>query len=271
MKKLFALLFGLTVVMSACNDGCNNGDDDNDKYLTFDFESVPATSLAGPTSFGDNLYGPSSWAPYDPSEFENGDDFPLFTSYHDAETDLVIGMHHADGFAAGGVAISQWHDMNTAGYLNQCSVYGSGGHGGSKTFGVVYASVSNGTLPSVSFKTTTAEYGIESIWVANSTYLYKEVAAENSTLRTDKGYFVLTIKGVSATGATTGKVDVPLADFRESAASPGVISEWTKVDLTSLGKVRKLEFSFDGSDKDPEWGLNTPAYVCIDDIKVKIK
>lgn len=43
---------------------------------------------------------------------------------------------------------------------------------------------------------------------------------------------------------------------------------WTYADLSSLGKVKSLTFSFDGSKKN-DWGLTTPTYICIDDIEIQ--
>jgi hypothetical protein len=45
------------------------------------------------------------------------------------------------------------------------------------------------------------------------------------------------------------------------------VTQWTQVSLASLGKVNKIEFSLTGSDTG-EYGFNTPAYVCIDDVKI---
>jgi hypothetical protein len=41
------------------------------------------------------------------------------------------------------------------------------------------------------------------------------------------------------------------------------MNDWRYVDLSSLGKVKKLGFALDSSDGG-DWGINTPAYFCID-------
>jgi hypothetical protein len=65
---------------------------------------------------------------------------------------------------------------------------------------------------------------------------------------------------------TTGTATFYLADLR-GATPPGVLSSWSWFDLTSLGTVDRIEFSFDGSDKG-SFGLNTPAYFAMDDLTV---
>ncbi|MBQ0034889.1 MAG: DUF4465 domain-containing protein, partial [Bacteroidales bacterium] len=40
---------------------------------------------------------------------------------------------------------------------------------------------------------------------------------------------------------------------------------WQWMDLSTLGEVDELVFDVDGSDKD-DWGLNTPAYFCFDNL-----
>ncbi len=46
------------------------------------------------------------------------------------------------------------------------------------------------------------------------------------------------------------------------------VKDWEYADLSSLGKVVSLSFSFDGTRKN-DWGLTTPTYICIDDIIIE--
>jgi hypothetical protein len=46
------------------------------------------------------------------------------------------------------------------------------------------------------------------------------------------------------------------------------VSDWTKFDLSALGKVVMVVFDMDGTDKG-DWGLNTPAYFAYDDVAVQ--
>lgn len=47
-----------------------------------------------------------------------------------------------------------------------------------------------------------------------------------------------------------------------------MITEWTWVDLSSLGEVDELQFQVTGS-RTGEFGLNTPGYFCMDNLNVK--
>ena len=54
------------------------------------------------------------------------------------------------------------------------------------------------------------------------------------------------------------------------AGSNGNIQEWTKWDLSSLGKVSKIEFNVAG-DSDNGYGFSQPAYFCYDDVAVRFE
>ena len=62
----------------------------------------------------------------------------------------------------------------------------------------------------------------------------------------------------------TAKVEFYLADFRAGKSS--IINKWTKVDLEKLNEVDKIKFTMESSDIG-DYGMNTPAYACIDNIE----
>lgn len=279
MKKLFALLTVCAVFVA-----CNDKDDDTPifKYLTF--EQVEETALAGPTSKGENLY--SAYEIGEPGYDENS--LP-YTGYYDKETDLQWGLNIDNGdwnpsgepeIYAGGIAVSRWNNKKKEGYDNQCSVYygnksgdRKGGKDGSPTFAVAYCPVSATEPVSIGFKDAEAEHVIESIWVNNSTYAVMSMTMgdgyANPLNKENNGWLKLKITGKNKDGLKTGSVEFYLADFRE-ANSPGIVYEWSEIDLSVLRKVHKLEFSLTGSDNDPDYGLRTPAYFCMDNIKVRL-
>ena len=73
----------------------------------------------------------------------------------------------------------------------------------------------------------------------------------------------VTVTGYDAAGTETGTVDFYLADFRDANAAY-IIETWRWVDLTTLGKVKRLVFTMSGSDVNPWGSLNTPEYFCVD-------
>ncbi len=80
-------------------------------------------------------------------------------------------------------------------------------------------------------------------------------------------WFKLTAEGTTAEG--TKSVDFYLADFRsENEADHYMLNSWQWLDLRSLGKVTSLTFKFTSSDTG-QYGMNTPAYLCIDNLNGK--
>ncbi|MDR2129612.1 MAG: DUF4988 and DUF4465 domain-containing protein [Odoribacteraceae bacterium] len=235
-----------------------------------DFEAARvADYLAGPTSYGENLYSSSA---------------SQYVGYDDAATGLFMMVNESYGsydFWSGGIAISRWNDMETAGHLNQCSVYyrdpvtGKGGYRGSSTFAVHYGNNNEQfwdgrTL--VSFLDNGKEAIFDHFYVTNSTYTALSMkrgdpfaAAHNYE---NKHWFKLIIEGIDKDGRSTGTVDFYLSDFR-TPASPGIVTGWMPVDLTPLGKVTAIRFDMEGSD-DNGYGVSTPVYFCFDNLAVKL-
>lgn len=106
---------------------------------------------------------------------------------------------------------------------------------------------------------------VSGFYVTNTTY------AENSILNGDNyarkldqegDVFTLKITGYKADDTETGTVVYNLAEVKDGKLC--YVKDWRWVDLTSLGKVKYVKFSFDGSDVGDN-GLNTPAYFAMDD------
>ncbi|MBQ8949013.1 MAG: DUF4465 domain-containing protein [Prevotella sp.] len=70
-----------------------------------------------------------------------------------------------------------------------------------------------------------------------------------------------TVTGTKADG-TTATVDITLAENGD------YVKDWQYADLSALGKVVSLSFAFSGS-KNNDYGLTTPAYMCIDDLEIE--
>lgn len=82
---------------------------------------------------------------------------------------------------------------------------------------------------------------------------------------TNDDEFILTVHGVAPDGSEN-TVDVTLA-----SCTNGMLTQsrgWTYVDLSSLGTVNQIWFSMTSTDTGT-WGMNTPAYFCMDKLMVK--
>ena len=264
MRRIY-IIAAAALLFAACNNTTKNPEPEP---TLFDFESVEADYLAGPTSYGGNLY--------------DGFEGEQFTFYTDVATGLTMRINETGGvynFYNGGVAISQWNDMTAEGYTNQCSVYfkdattGFGGYGGSKTFAVVNYSAFNDRKGEIFFAEASDEAAFDHFWVTNNTYAALSMANgdEMGAKKFELGdWFLMTVTAEDKDGLETGTpVKFYLADFR-TASSPGIVTNWTKVDLTPLGeRVHKLLFSLSSSDNS-DWGagpsMNTPGYFCFDNL-----
>jgi len=83
----------------------------------------------------------------------------------------------------------------------------------------------------------------------------------------DPDFFLLTIRKYLDGTLSTDSVNFYLADYRfEDNTEDYIVKDWTWLDLTSLGNADSLNFSLSSSDVG-EFGMNTPAYVCVDQIR----
>ena len=163
-----------------------------------------------------------------------------------------------------GFAYSDVVDTTDAAFTNEYASYPGGGFG-SSTYAVAYfRDVVNSPVVTLPVATTVAGFRIANTTYAALTMKNGDLYGFSAPLPTG-GWFATTATGRLG-GTTTGAATFYLADLR-GATPPGVLSSWSWFDLTSLGTVDRIEFSFDGSDKGL-FGLNTPAYFAMDDLTV---
>jgi hypothetical protein len=160
-----------------------------------------------------------------------------------------------------GTTFSRLTHTTTAGYTNAYSAFPGRGAGGSQVFAVLYPT---GT----SLITFDEDLDAVSVAVANTTYTALSMTNGDQFARkfttAGQDHFEVIFTGLRADGGVSGTVTSYLADFR-TATSPGILSTWATVDLTPLGKVRRIDVSFGSSDVG-SYGINTPTYVAIDDL-----
>jgi hypothetical protein len=167
-----------------------------------------------------------------------------------------------------GFAYSNQNNVTTEGYANQYSVYDADNN--NNKFAVFYPPYFG--VSSTVFNNKQM-LKVESIKICNGTYTALSMLNGYFTAKkfggdsgNDEDFFKLTINGLDSLGHLKAKVDFYLADYRFSDNSKDyIINKWTTVDLTSLGAVNQLTFSFESSDNG-DYGMNTPSYICIDEI-----
>ena len=173
--------------------------------------------------------------------------------------------YNADWASWSGFAASAVTDNQTAGWSNQYSAIAGSGALQTDAYAVAYVD----GYSEIDFSETT----VSGFYITNATYPYFSMKNGDSfskkfggTDGTDPDWFKVTIAGISAEGDTTGTLDYYLADFRsENDSDDYIVDNWQWVELSELGTVSKLRFSLSSSDNG-DWGMNTPAYFCIDQV-----
>ncbi|MFH1719547.1 MAG: DUF4465 domain-containing protein, partial [Planctomycetota bacterium] len=142
------------------------------------------------------------------------------------------------------------------------------GQGGSANYAVCY--VGWGLPPTITLDTPQVVGGL---YVTNGNYAYYSMLNGDAFSKKfggnsgdDPDWFMLTITGKDVDGVVSGTADFYLADYRAAeSADDYIVDTWRYVDLTSLGKVKNLEFTLSSSDVG-DWGMNTPASFALDTI-----
>jgi len=178
-------------------------------------------------------------------------------------------QYNADYFSWSGFAYSNVTDVTTTGYTNQYSAIAGKGALSSSNYAVGY----NYGLDTVILSKTSDMLGL---YVTNSTYAAlsmqdgdaysKKFGGETGN---DEDWFKLEITGWNESKIEVGKIEFYLADYRFSDNSQDyIIKDWQWIDLSSITNTTYLTFKLSSTDNG-EWGMNTPAFFCIDEVTIK--
>lgn len=168
-----------------------------------------------------------------------------------------------------GFAYTNHTNTLTRGYDNQYSAIAGSGAEGSAVYAVAY------TMWGATIQLTEKQV-VSGLYVTNSTYAYWSMTEGDDFSKkfggptgTDPDYFRLLITGYNAGGDSVGNIVFYLADFRfDKKKDDYIVKDWTWVDLRPLGEVSSIGFSLESTDMG-SWGMNTPAYFCIDNVDLK--
>lgn len=170
-----------------------------------------------------------------------------------------------------GWVISNLTDTLTQGFTNEASSYAASGNNGSENFAVCYAAFPTQLI----IEPPTEDTYIDHLYVCNSSYTALSMKFGDSIAKkfgglsgNDPDSLILTIKAWKDGSLSLDSVNVILADYRfEDNNLDYIQKDWIKVELLSLGLVDSLQFKMSSSDNGA-FGMNTPAYFCIDDIQL---
>ncbi len=169
-----------------------------------------------------------------------------------------------------GFSYSAVIDTITPGWGNQYSAITGSGVGNSEKYGVGYAQNTTSRI------TLENPDSIKGFYVTNSTYSYLTIKYGDDFSKkfggasgTDPDYFSLIVYGLDSQGDTTGQVVFRLADFTsDNSEDDYILNTWEWVSLDTLGVVSELLFTMESTDNS-SWGMNNPAYFCIDNVNVR--
>ena len=184
-------------------------------------------------------------------------------------------------FAGGGAAVSSHtvglDDMEEYTiYDYQVSVTCGGGNNGSSNFCVAY-NVSEVDLEAAGLTKTTLEFADGEARVID--HMYVTIAAPThycikygnsfSEAFDDDDFLRLVATGIKEDGSETEPVEILLAE-----GSDDIIADWTKWDLSGLGKVVAVKFNMEEAQFDTYGEASyyrTPLYFAFDDIAVRFE
>ena len=221
------------------------------------------------------------------SAFLNAQDVATFEEFALPADTFLNGSDGGGGYSSGpiflpnsynptyeswaGWSISSMRDTVTPGFMNQYSSASGDGANNSPTY-----AVSSAFFPTVlQLRDSVRGRTVAGLYINNSTYVRLSVTNGDSFAKKfggetgdDPDFFLLTIKGFYQGMVTPDSVDFFLADFRfEDNREDYVVSDWQWVELSGLGPVDSLSFSLSSSDESA-FGINTPAYFCVDDLEL---
>lgn len=147
-----------------------------------------------------------------------------------------------------------------------------GGNNGSANFAVHngYSDFFNSQIYDASLQTLEFADGVERVidhmYVTNTCYVLNSLTYGDgfNSPATESTYVKIVAYGYNAANEETGSVEFALCE------NGVLVTEWTKWDLSSLGKVAKVAFNFSASeDQIGSYGMNCPAYFAYDDVAVR--
>ena len=210
-----------------------------------------------------------------------------FESFNLPVDSFLNGSDQSGGFADGNVflpneyvadpmfpywsgwSLSATTDNTTPGFDNEFSAITGQGFDGSTTYATSYIFGES----RIKLEGAAAGGTVEGMYVTNSTYAYLSLQDGDFIAKKfggptgdDPDYFLLTIKASLDGELSADSVNFYLADYRDADNSNDyIVDEWSYVDLSSLGNADELVFSLSSTDIG-QFGMNTPAYFCMDEI-----
>lgn len=254
---------------------------DGNYICAYDWSSL----IDDPQYGGLLLYGDGGMGVYDIND--------AYCWYDKGNTELFSRLSEGWGawaFWSGGHAVSNYVSADVERYCDygsQLTVYkegvtglqrAKGGHNGSDNFCIHYGYADNSgyslteeTLPFIEFHDGISRV-IDHMYINTTTYLLKCCVSGNgmtASIGADD-WIKIVAKGYNANGEFVNSAEFYLCAGSSISADGKLtlVKEWTKWDLSSLGKVARVTFNMTGS-SDNGYGFSQPAYFAYDDVAVR--
>ncbi|MCM1051966.1 MAG: DUF4988 and DUF4465 domain-containing protein [Paenibacillus sp.] len=196
--------------------------------------------------------------------------------YDEGNTELMHVMPEMWGmycYWSGGHAVSNHASTDIKGhgdFMSQLTVYGNGGNNGSRNFAIHFG-YNDDSGTNLSDKLPTLEFydGVERVidhMYVNATTYALNCYIDGNGLTTNIGendWVQLVAHGYDAAGTEVGKTTIYMCKGKGL-----MVKDWTRWDLSVLGKVAKVAFNVTGS-SDNGYGFSQPAYFAYDDVAVR--
>lgn len=168
-----------------------------------------------------------------------------------------------------GFSITSHTDTVTADYSNMYSAIPGKGADLSDNYATYYFS---GIPDTILFE---EQVKVSSLSVTNTTYAYHTMLNGNAFSKkfggedgSDPDWFRLVITSLDYSARPVTRYNIYLADFRSEDDSMDYISNvWNHINLSDSGFISGLVFFIESSDTG-DFGINTPAYVSIDNLEL---
>ncbi|MCF8449191.1 MAG: DUF4465 domain-containing protein [Taibaiella sp.] len=173
------------------------------------------------------------------------------------------------GYWEQGFAYSNMTDSTTSGFMNQYSAKTGSGRAGSDKYAVAYCYNPATFENNIKIKLTGIAMGhpVKGFYITNSTYAYNSMRDGDGFARKfhNGDWFKLIVRGYYNGVMKPDSAGFYLANFLQPDSNNNyIVKTWEWLNLEPLGKVDSLMFTLTSSDAG-SFGMNTPAYFCMDD------
>lgn len=198
----------------------------------------------------------------------------FYTNYTASGTDVGFnnGLAHFPcvydtsfgGYWDHGFAYSNMTDSVTSGYTNGYSAKAGSGVAGSAQYVVGY-----GSHNLIKLTGAALNHPVQGVYVTNNTYAYNSMRDGDAFAHKfhNGDWFLLKARGYSGGVLKADSATFYLANFLFPDSTHNyIVKDWAWFNLNTLGNVDSIQFTLTSSDNGM-FGMNTPAYFCMDNFK----